>query len=358
MTVGNRASSSTSVALWILVALGTLWFLRAAQSLLIPIALAILISYALEPLVAWLARHNVHRTVGSAAVLLVALAAIGAGVYTLKADMRELVESLPKAVDRARELAASQLGSSAEVVSGVTGTSGSDATSAKGNEAGNATGMSGDSDGSLLQRAVSRMFAFAGHLVVIVFLVFFLLLSGHHVRNRLIEVIGPARSQGRTAAAIIDDINEQIQRYLLVLLFTGGLVGVATWLVLAWIGVEQALMWGLLAGVFNSIPYFGPVVVSGGLFVVGVVQGGGVSQAVQMSAAAIVITSIEGWLVTPPLMGKIERMSALAVFLGLLLWTWVWGTWGTILAVPMLAIIKSVADHVERLRPVGRMMAP
>lgn len=358
MAGGSRASSSASVALWILVALGTLWFLRAAQSLLIPIALAALISYALEPLVAWLTRHNVHRAIGSAAVLLMVLGAIGAGAYALKDDLRQLVESLPRAAERARELVGSQMGTSGELLGDVAGTSGSQQTSAAENDAGEPMGTSGGAGGSLLQRAISRMFAFAGHLVVVVFLVFFLLLSGHHVRNRLVEVMGPMGSQGRTAATIIEDINQQIQRYLLVLLFTGALVGIVTSLVLGWLGVQNALMWGVLAGVFNSIPYFGPVVVSGGLFVVGLMQGGGVSQALQMSAAAIVITSIEGWLVTPPLMGKVERMSALAVFLGLLLWTWVWGAWGTILAVPMLVIIKSVADHVERLRPVARLMAP
>lgn len=116
-------------------------------------------------------------------------------------------------------------------------------------------------------------------------------------------------------------------------------------------------MWGILAGVFNSIPYFGPGIVSGGLFVVGLVQGGGVAQAHQMSGAAILITSLEGWLLRPVLMGKAERMSALAVFLGVLLWTWIWGGWHTLLAVPMLVIIKFVADHVERLKPVGRLMA-
>jgi predicted PurR-regulated permease PerM len=99
------------------------------------------------------------------------------------------------------------------------------------------------------------------------------------------------------------------------------------------------------------------VVVSGGLLVVGLVQGGTV-QGMQMAGAAILITSLEGWLLTPALMGKAERMSAVAVFLGLLLWTWVWGPWGTVLAVPMLVVIKSVADHVERLRPLGRLMAP
>jgi predicted PurR-regulated permease PerM len=77
-----------------------------------------------------------------------------------------------------------------------------------------------------------------------------------------------------------------------------------------------------------------------------------------MSGAALAITSLEGWLLTPPLMGKAERMSALAVFVGLLLWTWIWGAWGTLLAVPMLVLVKSVADHIEPLNPIGRLMAP
>jgi predicted PurR-regulated permease PerM len=183
-------------------------------------------------------------------------------------------------------------------------------------------------------------------------------MSGHHVRNRLVEIMGPDADDRRTTAAIVDEINAHIQRYLLVLLFTGAVVGVSTWLVLLWVGAQHAAMWGLLAGVFNSIPYFGPVIVSGGLFVVGLMQGGGITQALQMSGAAVIITSLEGWLLTPPLMGKVERTSSLAVFIGLLLWTWVWGAWGTVLAVPMLVIIKSTSDHVPRLRPLGRLMAP
>jgi predicted PurR-regulated permease PerM len=157
---------------------------------------------------------------------------------------------------------------------------------------------------------------------------------------------------------ILIEIDRQIERFLTVQLFTSTLVALVTWLAFKALGVEQAAVWGLLAGIFNSIPYFGPVVISGGLFLVGMVQGGGMTQALQMSAAALIITSLEGWLLTPALMGKAERMSALAVFLGLLLWTWVWGAWGTVLAVPMLVVIKSIADHVDRFRPVGRLMAP
>ena len=142
------------------------------------------------------------------------------------------------------------------------------------------------------------------------------------------------------------------------LLLTAITVAAATWLALSLMGVRYAATWGILAGIFNSMPYFGPVIVSGGLFLIGIVQGGGLAQAFQMSGAAILITSLEGWLLTPTLMGRAERMSALAVFLGVLVWTWIWGPWGTVLAVPMMVVIKSVSDHVRPLKPLGRLMAP
>jgi predicted PurR-regulated permease PerM len=193
---------------------------------------------------------------------------------------------------------------------------------------------------------------------VIGFLVFFLLLSGAHFRDRLLEIAAADSERYRTVARIMDDITTQVQRFLLVRLVTSVVVAVLTWAVLAWMGVQNAAAWGVLAGVFNSIPYFGPLIVSGGLFVIGILQGGGLSQAIKMAVAALVITALEGWLITPPLMGKAERMSALAVFLGLLLWTWLWGAWGTLLAVPMLAVVQSVAAHVPALKPLGRLLAP
>ena len=72
------------------------------------------------------------------------------------------------------------------------------------------------------------------------------------------------------------------------------IVAAATWAALTWMGVEHAAVWGILAGVFNSIPYFGPVIVSGGLLVVGLVQGGDLAQALLMSGIALLITSLEG----------------------------------------------------------------
>jgi predicted PurR-regulated permease PerM len=76
--------------------------------------------------------------------------------------------------------------------------------------------------------------------------------------------------------------------------------------------------------------------------IVGLAQDGDIMRGMTMGAAALAITTVEGWLITPPLLGKVERMNPIVIFLGLLVWTWIWGAWGTILAVPMLSVVKAV----------------
>lgn len=380
-----------SLALWILAIVALLFFLRAAAQLLIPIALGVLISYALEPVVAWMERHKVPRVAGASLVLLLIVGAGGWGLYSLKDNVVSALDTLPEVARRARELVTEQSrsGPTARIQEAAgelrktpgeppnqgegagaggrgsggqaSGSSGTDASRQTGGvDAGAALpeGLSPPGMMGMVQQGVTSIFTLAGNIVVVLFLIFFLLLSGDHLRTRIVEVAGPDPDRQRLASTIMRDVTSQIQRFLLVRLVTALVVGVATWGVLAWMGVDNAAIWGILAGIFNSIPYFGPVIVSGGLLVVGLVQGGGLAQALQMSGAALIITSIEGWLLTPPLMGKAERMSVIVVFLGLLLWTWVWGAWGTILAVPMLVVIKSTADHVDALKPLGRLMAP
>lgn len=352
---GSQESVGAPAAIWIIAIAATLFLLRAASQLLIPIVLAVLISYALEPVVAWLHRRHVPRMAGAGLLLALILGLSVWGGYSLRDDAADAVEALPQVARRARDLVLSQPhtpGSQPrDERAAVDGASGQQSDGSGGQPPVDQSTIS-----QWIQRGVGSVLALAGHITVIVFLVFFLLTSGSHFRKRLIEISGPERR--RTTATIIDDINAQIQRFLLVRAFTGVVVAVATWAVLAWMQVPQAAVWGILAGVFNSIPYFGPIIVSGGLLLVGLVQEGDPTYALKISAAALVITSLEGWLLTPPLLGKAEHMHVVVVFLGVLLWTWIWGAWGTILAVPMLVILKAVADHVDRLKPVSRLMAP
>jgi len=357
-----RGTVGLGPAVWIVALVAVVFFLRAASQLLIPVVLAVLISYALEPLVAWLARHHVPRLAGAATLLALIVGVSGWGVYSLRDDARQAIEALPKVAQRARTLLwsdsesspARQVERAAEVLQGSGAPEKADKSSAgEGRQAQPAGAMS-----EWLQRGIGSALALAGHITVIVFLVFFLLISGSHFRTRVVEIAGTRLERRRITATIIDDINAQVQRFLLVLLVTAAVVAIATWAVLVWMGVGQAAVWGILAGVFNSIPYFGPIIVSGGLFLVGLVQSGDPVHAVKMAGAALVISSLEGWLLTPPLLGKAERMHVVVVFLGVLLWTWIWGAWGTLLAVPMLVVVKSVADHIESLKPVSRLMAP
>jgi predicted PurR-regulated permease PerM len=340
------------VALWVLAIVAALFFLRTARELLVPIALAVLASYALEPVVGWLERHSVSRLVGAPAAVLLVLALTAAASYSLIDDAVEVIESLPSAARHARQIVMTHVGRSAGAVQ--------QAAEELGSPPGGASRSSPIAiDGSsVVERVVSTLFAATGEAVVIIFLVLFLLLRRNGTRSGIIEIAGGDAERRRITSRIIADIESQIQQFLIVLVITGVIVAAATWAALLWMGVQHAAVWGILAGVFNSIPYFGPVIVCGGLLVVGLVQGGDLAQALLMSGIALLITSLEGWLLTPLLMGKVENMNALTVFIGLMLFTWLWGPWGTVLAVPMLVIVKSTADHVPGLSRVGRLMAP
>jgi predicted PurR-regulated permease PerM len=352
-----RAATDTSepqagalgIAVWTIAILSTVMFLRIAYELMIPIVLGVLISFALNPLVMWLEKVRVPRVLGAGLILLAVAAVLGLGIYSLRDEATEVVEALPRAAQRlrasmAREGSNGILVKLREAIAEVKQTA--NATTGGSTPADQQPAESGT-------RGASSAIALLGHATVIFFLVYFLLIGGTAFKNRLIAAAGRRR---RVTAEILDEISWQVQRFLLVRLITSLIVATATWIALMLMGVEQALLWGVLAGVFNSIPYFGPIIVSGGLAVVGLLQFGSVTKAIQIAAVALVITSLEGWLLTPPLMGRAARMNALTVFVGLLVWSWIWGIWGTILAVPMLATMKAVCDHIEGLEPIGRLM--
>jgi predicted PurR-regulated permease PerM len=345
----DRQTGGLNAAVWTIAIVATVMFLRVAYELMIPIVLGVLISFALNPLVAWLEKVHLPRVVGAGLILITLATFLGLGIYSLRDEATEVIEGLPRAAQRVRE-SMERDGSSGilvklrQAVEEVKQTA--DAT----------TGASAAPDqkaAATESRGAASVISLLGHATVIFFLVYFLLIGGAGFKNRLISVAGRRR---RVTAEILDDISWQVQRFLVVRLVTSVIVGIATWTALALMGVEQAMFWGVAAGVFNSIPYFGPIIVSGGLAVVGLLQFGSVIKAVQVAGVALVITSLEGWLLTPPMMGRAARMNALTVFVGLLVWSWIWGIWGTILAVPMLATMKAVCDHIEGLKPIGRLM--
>jgi len=148
---------------------------------------------------------------------------------------------------------------------------------------------------------------------------------------------------------VLEAIGGQIERFMLVQIVTSCLVGVTTGLALWGLGLQNAAVWGLAAGIFNSIPYFGPCIVTSGLAVVAFLQFGTFGMTALIAGVALLITSLEGWALTPALLGRAAQMNRVAVFAGLLFWSWMWGIWGTLLAVPMMMVQMDFRAHtIER----------
>jgi predicted PurR-regulated permease PerM len=198
--------------------------------------------------------------------------------------------------------------------------------------------------------------SFAAQFVLVLFLVYFFLVTGDLYKRKVVKIAGRTLSEKKITVQIFDEINFQIENFMRVQVFTSVLVAVATALALWWFGVDHPVVWGMLAGLFNSIPYLGPVLVTAGLGVVSFMQFNDVVHTTYICAFAFAITSLEGFLLTPMLMGRAAQMNPVAIFIGLLFWSWMWGIWGTVLAVPMLMMLKAVCDHVEDLQPIGELL--
>jgi predicted PurR-regulated permease PerM len=155
---------------------------------------------------------------------------------------------------------------------------------------------------------------------------------------------------------VLEDIATQIERFLVIQILTSAAVAVVTGVALWSMGLEQAALWGLLAGIFNSIPYYGPLLVTAGLSVVGFLQFETIGMTAAVAGVSLLITTLEGMLLTPMLVGRAASMNQVAVFAGMIFWSWTWGIWGMLLAVPMMMVVKVVCDRVEPFQPIGHLL--
>jgi predicted PurR-regulated permease PerM len=198
---------------------------------------------------------------------------------------------------------------------------------------------------------------FLGALALIAFLVYFLLASGDLFKRKLVRLSGERLSQRRVTVQVIDQIGNRVSQAMLHLVLASVLVGVCTWALLWWYGVNYPVLWGVAAGLMNCIPYLGPAVVAAGLFLASLVQFGDVATATLVSGISLVITTIEGSLFTPVVFGRSVSLNPVAVFVSFMFWGWLWGVPGMFLALPLLTIIKTIAESVEDLATVAELLS-
>lgn len=358
-----------SMTLSVLATIATILTLQYAQSVLIPIVIGILVAYSLEPFVKGLRRVGVRRSIGAAAVLIALVALLGAGTYGLAGEVMDIVTEMPVAAHRIRMRVEEHMrrpgGAIQQVQKAATEIAETAQAAAQQAPAKTAAGTQpaqvqvvqpAFNVGAYIFSGGMNLALVVGQAIVVLFLVYFLLVTGDLYKRKIVKIAGPHLWQKKLTVQILEDISAQIASFIRVELITSALVGAATMAALWYLGLHQWVVWGLLAGIFNSIPYLGPVVVTGGLGIVGFMQFDNIGHTAMICGVALVITSLEGLLLTPALMSRAARMNPVAVFVGLLFWSWIWGVWGAVLAVPMLMMLKAVCDHVEDLQPVGELL--
>jgi len=355
-----------SIALAVLAVLAVVFTLQWASAVFIPLMLGVMISYALSPPVDLMQKWHIPRALGAAFLLLAIVGGTGSAVYSLSDDAAELIETLPAATHKLRLALVKEWGTSDGAMTRV------QEAATQLERAASETGAHTPS----APRGVTRVqiekpqidikeylwmgtkgvLGFAGQLSMVLFLAYFIIVSGNTFRRKMVKLAGPTLSKKRITLRVLDEITAQIQRYLLVQVFTSVLVGVATWLAFLYIGLEHAAIWGIAAGIFNTIPYLGPIIITGGTSMVAFLQFGTFSTTLLVAGTSLLITSLEGYLLTPWLTGRASKINPVVVFVGVLFWGWLWGVWGLLLGMPIIMIIKSICDRVEDLKPVGELL--
>ncbi len=362
----SSALDGRRTGITILAGCALVLLLKYMQDVFIPLVLSGLIFYALDPVVDALQRWWVPRAIGAALVLVTVAGGAAVGAYQLSDEALVMVEELP---DAARRLRAALR----PVAGGAPGALGrmQRAATELDKTAAEATATPAAPRGVIkvqVEEPALRATDFiwwgsmsavtaAGQGALILFLSYFLLVANDLFKRKLVVHLGDTLSKKKITVQMLDQISGRIQRFLLVQIFTSAVVATATGLALWWLGVEQAAIWGLAAGLLNSIPYFGPVIVTASLSVIAFTQFGTLSMMGLVAGTALLITTLEGWCLTPTLMGRAAQMNQVAVFTGLLFWSWLWGVWGMLLAVPMMMVVKSTCEHIEDFHPIADLLS-
>jgi predicted PurR-regulated permease PerM len=354
------------LAIGVLASLAVVFSLSWAQSFVVPLLLGIVISYTLNPLVAWLEAIKIPRVIGTVVVMVSVLGALGLGTYSLRGQLQTIVEQLPAAATKfatgLARMRIGQIGNLQKMQDAATVVEKATTQAAGGSAAPRqpATHVIVDQPTFKLSSFIweSSMGALGAmaQAAMVVFLVFFLLLGGDTFKRKLVRLTGSSLSKRKITVNILDDINGSIQKYMLMLLTTNLLVALLSWIVFHWIGLDNAGAWAAAAGLLHIVPYLGPAVAAIATGMAAFMQFESFGTALLVAGASLAIATLVGTFVTTWMTGRIANMNSAAVFISLLFWGWLWGVWGMLLSIPIIVIVKVVAQHVEQLHPVAELL--
>lgn len=352
---------STSLA--VLAILATIFFLREAQAVFIPVAIACATACALAPIVRWLRRAvHIPKPLGAAAVLLLLFALLGLGADALQPQVIRILDVVPKATAkfadamranaRNRNSALQKLNRAAteiERAAAVANTPGAAPPRAV-THAPAAAAEPPINVRDYIMMGTANALAGFGQLVVVLSLAYFLLISGDSFRLALVRASGPSTAKRKMTLRIFSDVQTQIQRYLALQVATSALLGVVVGVAFFGLGLENAVFWASCGAILHMIPYVGPAVFLVIVSMVAYVQFQTLGPVAAIILSILISTGIIGMLLVPWLTQRVSRLHAITVFISLLFWSWLWGTWGLLLGIPIIMALNVVFERVEGLQ--------
>jgi predicted PurR-regulated permease PerM len=349
------------VSLVVLATIAVLWALQWGSVFLIPCAVALCMTFWLMPLVDGLQRIRVPRLIGAALVLLVLMGGVGGAGYALRDDVRGFAASLPEAARHARV-------AFNEAVHDPNGwlhhwrkmfvdrglVAGPKAI---------APNVPTDMETAVVRGSTTAMAA-AANVGIVLFLIYLMLASGDLFKRKLMVVVGhhatpqseSTLGRKRLTVQIINEVAAQFQRYLGVLAVTNIIIGFLIWAAFAALGMEHSAVWGAAAAVLHIVPYGGPAVIAIASFFAAALQFDSLSHAVLVAGTSLLIFGLIGMWLATWLAGRASNMNAVAVFIGLMFWGWLWGIPGLLLGTPLTMAFKVIADRVECLSWLGTLL--
>jgi predicted PurR-regulated permease PerM len=345
--------ASSRVALNGLFVIALLYSVYFAAQVLIPITVAVLLSVLLAPAVERLEALRVPRGLAAALIVTAALALIVGAILQLAAPAQDWVARMPASFNRVEErlkLIKKPIQDIQKATEQIENATEFDQRPAKRQ----VVELRRPSFAGELLSGTQRAFTAIGMVII---LLYFLLAGGDMFLRKLIAVM-PTDENKLRIIDIAQSVRKDISFYLLTLTLInigyGGLVGGTAW----YLGVESPLLWGALTFVLSFAPYVGPVVIVIILAMATLISLNALGPALALIAIYLVVLLTVQNVVSPHIWGKRLSLNPVAIFISIIFWGWMWGVAGALLAVPLLASFKIVAERVRTLRPMAEFLSP
>ncbi len=337
--------------LFLLAVFYTIYFVR---SLLLPIVLALLLSYLLRPVVRALAKIKISPLLGAALLLLTLVGGIGYGASFLAVPVRGWIEKAPYSLEtlqqrlrpfkKPMEQVAQASGAIENLTSPV-------ATPAKQQTPTVEVKQHPVADGIMVGAP-----EFIISALTMLILLYFLLAYDGVFLAKVIKLM-PTLSDKKRAVSIAHEIEAQVSRYLFTVTLINCCLGLAVGTTVGLLGLPNPLMWGALVAVLNFVPYLGALTGIILMTLGATLSFNNFSYALIFPACYLFLATMEGNFITPFVMGRSLTLNPVLVLLSLTFWGWMWGIVGVILAVPILAAFKIFCSHIDSMEPLAEFIS-